>query len=284
MRLLSVFVLFFSLNCAAMLRIGIVDTGLDVENQLFKIPLCKYGHMDFTNKNRVRSIGLDVHGHGTHVAGLIHQQASGLNLNKYPESFIKRSQILESLQKYDKKDYCFVIYKVITGVSKNEVEGAYENFWKYVKYAEIDILNVSLSGTERVEEEKKSIEWLVSRGVVVVVAAGNDGVRLDEYDKKAFPASYKNVISVANYVGKDIGPVTFKGCPKEGDFVKKYFNSNCGDVVETWMAGTDQLSNSLRKNIVPLTGTSQATANYTGYLVKKRIDSTRRVRENNKSD
>src|SRR5690606_17888997 len=71
-RLLLLSLLLFATNVtvAKPIIIAVIDTGISDKLKDGKF-LCKMGHKDFTGT------GLnDVHGHGTHVSGLIHQHAA----------------------------------------------------------------------------------------------------------------------------------------------------------------------------------------------------------------
>ena len=62
------------------IRVGVVDSGLNTEKVAFKVPVCESGHIDFTpEKGQIDQIGKDnFYGHGTHVAGIIHQRVTGI--------------------------------------------------------------------------------------------------------------------------------------------------------------------------------------------------------------
>lgn len=257
------------LQCHAkeMIRIGIADTGLD-KHPGFPLPLCKSGHKDFTDPKVaiVNRIGEDHQGHGTHIAGLIHQYASQLYLNGVDQD--TQIKNLKQLIGGVKTDYCFVIYKWTDG-SGNPDYG-YGRFLNAILEEKIDFLNLSLNGRTFDQREVAIMKALVAKGVVVVAAAGNNGLTLKEHERFSFPSSIDGVIAVGNLKDKFLGPIVL---PPGQELEKKVMNpeSDRGPVVRIWMQGTGQVSLSLGGSVETRTGTSAAAANYTGYLVNKAI-------------
>lgn len=60
-----------------------------------------------------------------------------------------------------------------------------------------DVINLSLGGGEGDLLTQTEVNNAVANGVVVVAAAGNSGVRFDQYP--SYPAAYDNVLSVASH-------------------------------------------------------------------------------------
>lgn len=199
---------------ADMLRVGVIDTGLDLHDSRLSAHLCDTGHKDFTGK------GLqDDEDHGTHIVGLIEQYAKDSN-------------------------YCLVILKYYETIP--ESSGA---AWELAAVKEavkqhLDLVNMSLSGDGYIPEEKRLL--CMSPETVFIIAAGNDGVDLDESPR--CPASYgcANMLVVGSY---------------HSAF------SNYGKVVTAWENGEDVLSTLPNGETGHKTGTSQATAIRTGKLI-----------------
>lgn len=163
----------FSVNNQRVTRVAILDTGLDVDDIRFKDKLCPEVGEDFTGE------GLnDIHGHGTHVAGLIKQYAGEANY------------CLIILKYYSEKDPSFI--------NVNQYLQALDSLHKYKP----DIVNYSGAGPIEERPERTIIATLPK--VKFFVAAGNEGEDLDKRCD-AFPACYadslKNITVVGNLNG-----------------------------------------------------------------------------------
>ncbi|HEX2915508.1 MAG TPA: S8 family serine peptidase [Chloroflexia bacterium] len=128
-----------------------------------------YNLPDFDNKVRRGwsaldgGDGMDDNGHGTFVAGIIHQVA--------PDAHILPVKVLD---------------KNGTGTVDSIAEGAY---WAYDRGAKV--INLSFSAAEYSETLKQLITDLTSKDVVVVASSGNNNSQ-----ENIYPASYKPVIAV----------------------------------------------------------------------------------------
>lgn len=138
-------------------RVGVLDTGLDLNDKRFTSHLCSTGHRDFTGEGIE-----DTHFHGTHVTGLIVKYAKQSN-------------------------YCLIILKFY---SKNQPEHVnFQNLIKafvYIKENKIDIVNYSGGGKGSVEEEYLAVK--TNNHTLFFVAAGNDNLNIDIVGY--YPASY----------------------------------------------------------------------------------------------
>lgn len=161
-KLLVIISLLMSACGRADINVIVIDTGLDLSDIRFANVLCKKGHIDFTNTGIK-----DVSGHGTHVAGLIMQEAGQWG-------------------------YCLTIYKYSNGGEANPLAAMYVASRENAKY-----VNFSSGG-----EEFNFAEYflLLASNNTFVVAAGNKGLDLDIKGNVSFPSSYgmKNVIPVGN--------------------------------------------------------------------------------------
>jgi major intracellular serine protease len=155
------------------LKVGVIDTGLDLTDFRLSGHLCKEGHADFTNTGII-----DNDGHGTHVVGLI-------------EKYAKDS------------DYCLVILKFVN----DHTVSSYLEAMKEAVAQHLDIVNMSLSGDEYSAEEERLI--CTNIATTFVVAAGND--RRNIVDTPSYPASIgcTNVISVGanDFFGSNYGDI-----------------------------------------------------------------------------
>lgn len=162
-------ILLSTLAQAKTLRIGVVDSGLDLNDTRLNRHLCKTGHKDFTGEGLA-----DTDGHGTAMVGLIEQNAK-------------------------EGDYCLLIYKYysptapMTSNLDHEIEAL-----EYAGNQGIEIVNLSSSGTGFNEKEYLAIK--TNPDLTFVVAAGNDGLNLDIPGDQIYPACYglKNELVVGN--------------------------------------------------------------------------------------
>jgi subtilisin family serine protease len=215
-----------SISQAKTLTVVEVDTGFDFDSKwddagMVKPKLCKQGHKDFTNTGIK-----DVHGHGTHIAGLI---------GKYAKD----------------ADYCIVIAKFYNEKNdkmnmKNSIEAL-----QYAINIKADVINLSMGGESRSQDECNLVKKALDKGIIIVAAAGNEGKDLNK--TKYYPASCdERVIAVANI-----------------DFKQRKIASTSNYNEETiGVQGTDIKSILPNNKVGLLTGTSQATAIYTGKLIK----------------
>lgn len=153
------------------IKVGVIDTGINVENPLFQ---ARYSAS--INSNNLR----DENGHGTHVQGII-----------------KLLSDKESLDIFSYKFYS----KYNTG--KENLEASLVALEKAIN-DNVDIINYSGGGTEPVDREYELLKKANQKGIIIIVAAGNERDNLDNYYKGYYPAKYElpNIISVANYYMK----------------------------------------------------------------------------------
>lgn len=213
MKLFVLILLFPSLLFAKTAKIAVIDSGLD---DLTNVKLCKDGLQDFTNTNMNSSYRK----HGNNITHII---TDGL----------------------EKKDYCIYHLKYY----KDYDLGPLDNEVKAIDFAikmKVDIINLSLSGPYGYATEFNVINKALAAGIIVVVAAGNDGFNLDE-KCLAFPACYPfhndRFIVVSNSRGK---------------------TANHGKVAKFSVDGEN-----IRAGNVTMSGSSQSTALVTHSIVKR---------------
>ena len=196
-----------------------------------------YGHIcKGVHQNFVDSETLDdINNHGTHIAGLI-QKYSGTG------------------------DYCFLIYKYYSNTLpgsvnlNNEVRAITTAIANGAK-----IINISAGGPTFDEDESLVIKY--NPDVIFVVAAGNEGQNLDIPGNECYPASYfYGNMEVVGSIGKD---------------GRKSDSSNYSKKVENKEIGVHVLSYLPKGRMGYMSGTSQATAIFTGKLVRKMLDATK---------
>lgn len=191
----------------APIRVGIIDTGFGYKDLGHDAPLCQYGHKDFSIDRQfsqgyatVTSVPLDLHSHGTNIAGLIKQYAD-----------------------QGKNPYCFVIIKYYSEKQKGEQNGyASAQAFKYANNLNLDIINFSGGGPSLNEDEREAVKQLLDKGGKIVAAAGNESEYLDGVHNAYYPAMYDSRIKV-------VGNMNLFGY--------RVPSSNYGPFVNTWENG-----------------------------------------------
>jgi subtilisin family serine protease len=208
------------------LRIAVIDTGLNLTDPRFQDHLCKTGHKDFTGEGIK-----DLVDHGTHVVGIIQQNAGNAN-------------------------YCLLIYKFYSFAVSGKLNQEREVMaLKQAIKDKADIVNISGGGESKYNPEKEVIKH--NPRTLFVVAAGNDHHDLDlKCDYYPACLGFNNILV--------IGSLNSEG-------VRSNF-SNYGSVVSTYEIGEDVLSTLPDNREGRMSGTSMATAVYTGKLIRKMLN------------
>lgn len=170
--------------------VAVIDTGIDANHpdlkpNLWKAPLKSetYG-WDFVTRSANPS---DVHGHGTHIAGIIGAVAN----HKTGTAGVAQNVQIMPIRYYSES-------------APGNVNLA--NTIKALHYA-IDngarIINYSGGGPEYSEEEFQAMKKAQDKGVLIIAAAGNDHNNTDLEENRYYPAAYalkglRNIISVAS--------------------------------------------------------------------------------------
>lgn len=160
-------------------RVAVLDTGITLTHPDLKdrVAKCK----DFTNFRTPVVDGKceDKNGHGTHVAGIIAADGGGDGKGIYgmaPEASLFAYRVCSL------SGSCYAD-DVAVGVSTAADEGA-------------DIINLSLGADRPSDLISGAIDYAVSKGVLVVAAAGNDGPYFGSID---YPAAQKAVVAVGAF-------------------------------------------------------------------------------------
>jgi len=168
-----IFIILFSPLCEAkMIRLAIIDSGLDTSK--YSTNICPDGLYDLTLPvpGRVKTMTDDM-GHANNIIGIISD-------------------------KLKNTDYCLYVFKVY---SKNTLKNPFlphlMAFFLVLKLGNIDIVNYSSSGSHGITMEQQLFNAIMKKGAKIIVAAGNDNKDLDK-KCDAYPACYGNVISVGN--------------------------------------------------------------------------------------
>jgi len=195
----------------------IPDNGIDDDNNGYIDDIHGWNFADQSNKIT------DTQGHGTHIAGIIAGEQTGLAPN-----------VKIMVLKYYDPDSIFDV------TLKNVVRAI-----EYATKMNARIINFSAGGKERNFEEERAIAEAGKKGILFVAAAGNDRLNSDVFG--FFPADYdlRNILSVAA-IGKD------RNILKVSNFGRRSVDLAApGEaIISTYPGGGYEL----------MSGTSQATA------------------------
>lgn len=175
----------------------------------------------------------DLHGHGTHISGIIKKEFQKHHTN----STSAPSARLMILKYYN---------------SKAEDADNVLNTAKAIEYAtkmKVQIINYSGGGSSQYLKEFQAIEQAGKKNIIFIAAAGNNNSNTD--NKKYFPANYalNNIISVA-------------ATDNDGELVS--FSNYGGNTVDIAAPGKLIYSALPHNTYGFMSGTSQATAFVTG--------------------
>jgi hypothetical protein len=166
-----------------------------------------------------------------------HKDFTGHGLNDAHGHGTNVSSLIDKYANYS--DYCQIILKIYhNGYSSVRL------IQKSIDYAikiKADIINISFGGEGYSSVEHRTILRALNNNITIIAAAGNDGKSLNG-SYKYYPASYDNRIIVVGNMG---------------------FKSNYGTIVDKW----EYAVNVVGRYGIPLTGTSQATAIYSGRYI-----------------
>ena len=228
------------------IKVSILDTGIsaiaDNSDAEHNYNLTSYSGFDYVNNDPNPE---DEHGHGSHIAGLIHSITH--------QTVPALSRIEFDIRKtHDSLGQAFlstIVFALLDALD-----------------AEADIINMSF-GYENIFHDslffplQVAIEEANYRDALVVVAAGNGGIDNDETDSIALPASFptENILSVASLDCNDQLSAFSNWGAKRVDIA----------TLAESIPGPD-----LQSGIVHLSGTSQAAAiiTATAALIATRLD------------
>ena len=157
-------------------NVAVLDTGVFISHPdlINRIEGCK----DFTDFRKPIIDGKceDKNGHGTHVAGIIAGDAGSDGLGIYG---IAPMASISAFRVCGNNGSCFA-----DDIAAAIIDAADNN---------VNIINMSFGSDSNSGLIKNAIDYAVSRGVLMVAAAGNDGPFIGSID---YPAAYLSVVGV----------------------------------------------------------------------------------------
>jgi len=145
-------------------------------------------------------------------------------------------------------NYCQVIIKYYDKDADNITNATrFKAALRYAIALKVDYINISGGGINPDEVERRLILKAIKQGITIIAAAGNE--KSDLKKQHYYPAEYDNAIYV-------IGNGT--------DSEHHAASSNYGDRVDFWRDGESRTAYG-----ITMTGTSQATAIFTGEKIKE---------------
>lgn len=220
-------------NLRKRVLVAVIDTGIDFNHNFIKNNINtprglasagNYG-MDFSKGTKDKNKPEDMHGHGTHIAGIIKS--------------VMPDVLILPLKYYN------------PGASDNDNLKSTVEAIEFAIEQNVDIINYSSGGPGASIEELRALKKAEEKGILVVAAAGNRSSDIDDMKNAYYPASYglANIITVINHDSDGrLGP-------------SSNFGKNKADISAP---GTRIRSSLPGGRAGYLTGTSQATAFVSG--------------------
>jgi type VII secretion-associated serine protease mycosin len=137
------------------------------------------------------------HLHGTYIASLIAGHGSGPGRTGGVIGVAPAAKVLSVRVILDDEEPGFGLYS-----DAAQDTGAIDKGIRYAADHGVKVINMSLGTTDPSRGMRSAIGYAVSRGVVVVAAAGNSGSPGRTYAPYSYPASFTGVISVAALTGR----------------------------------------------------------------------------------
>lgn len=214
--------------------VAILDTGIDTEHPDLKDQII--GGANFTGIGR-KSDYTDKNGHGTHVAGTIAASMNGSGVIGVAPS----AKLL--------------ICKVLGADGGGSYQGIIDGIrfaanWRGPNGEKVRVMNMSLGGPYNDPKLYRAILEAVSKGILIVVASGNEGDNDESSMEYGYPALYNECITVA-------------ACDENKQLAPFSNNSLQVDVIA---AGVNVESTYPESQYAKLSGTSMAAPHITGVI------------------
>ena len=210
-------------------NIAIIDSGCDVNHENLKNNIVKV--RNFTDEDgKNQNIVTDRVGHGTHVTGIIAANGKNSVVGVAPEANI---YVLKAIDRTGSGKLSWVVNAIYYAIEE-----------------QVDIISMSLGMPEDNDKLQKAIKEAISKNILLVCAAGNEGDGNPNDFQYSYPAAYIDVISVGA-VDKKAVPANFSNANLEIDLVAP---------------GVNIISTYPNNQYASLSGTSMAAPHVTGSL------------------
>lgn len=250
----AIFLLSLSGHSAqAPLTIAVIDTGADIRHSSIASKL-------WINQSEIPNNGIDddgngyiddlhgwnfahnnndvsdKHSHGTHIAGIISKNA---NQSKHRLMILKYFSMGQTAQEQTRSLINSLKYAIDNGAN---------------------IINVSAGGNSFSDEEFKLLQKARNKGILVIAASGNK--KASWQNKNFYPSAYNlpNVVSVS--------------ATDENGYLLPTTNSNLSKA-SVFFKGENILGPVPNNKMESKTGSSQAAAGFTGYILRYIEDKTK---------
>ncbi len=253
--------------------VAVIDTGIDLDHPDLNVIASTNCSVTGLLGTSCTGTGDDDNGHGSHVAGSIAALDNTIGVvGVAPGARLHAVKVLDALG---------------NGTGSTIIAGM---DWVAARSTTIEVVNMSVGGSGYSQAERDSLQNLVNKGVVVVVAAGNetrdvygpDGVFGNSDDTR--PASYPGAMTIsaiADFDGKPgglgSGSFAFSSCTENKDDSMACFSnysrsgagspvSSSGGKIDLALPGTNIYSTYMNGGYTNMSGTSMASPHAAGLV------------------